>query len=118
DHNLTAAPASQPIWPWLTLAAVLLLPLDVAARRLQLTRRDWMRVWKRVTSNEQRATNEEKTQPERPPGMAQLLHAKEQRVTRRPSAGAGALRTDEQETPVESVPDMGESPPVDIPATI
>ena len=38
--NLVAAPASQPIWPWLTLAAALLLPLARPARRPQLTRRD------------------------------------------------------------------------------
>ena len=43
-HDLAAAPAAQPIWPWLTLAAALLLPLDVAVRRLALTRRDWERI--------------------------------------------------------------------------
>ncbi|HET7090441.1 MAG TPA: hypothetical protein VFL17_17530, partial [Anaerolineae bacterium] len=42
-----ARPASrvQPIWPTLLLAAALLFPLDVAARRLRLTRGDAQRVW-------------------------------------------------------------------------
>ncbi len=42
-HNLSAEPARQPIWPWLLLTAVLLLPVDVALRRLVLTRDDWRR---------------------------------------------------------------------------
>src|SRR5690606_4336638 len=79
DHNLEAAPALQPVWPWLTLAAVLLLPLDVAARRLQLTRRDWARAWKRITNYELRIRNEEE-RAERAEGMAQLLRAKEKRA--------------------------------------
>ena len=73
DHNLDAAPAGQPIWPWLTLAAALLLPLDIAARRLQLTRRDWGRVWSRLTADRPRPT----AAPERAEGMSALLEAKE-----------------------------------------
>jgi len=72
DHNLDAAPAGQPIWPWLTLAAALLLPLDIAARRLQLTRRDWGRVWSRLTADRPRPT----AAPERAEGMSALLEAK------------------------------------------
>ncbi len=77
DHNLDAAPAAQPIWPWLTLAAALLLPFDVAARRLALTRRDVARAWGRVTSDERRATSGEKREPERSEEMERLLGAKE-----------------------------------------
>ncbi|WP_374686406.1 FixH family protein, partial [Promineifilum sp.] len=75
ERNLNAAPAAQPIWPWLTLAAALLLPLDVAARRLTLTRRDWARAWRRIRNYELGIRNEEG--PERAEGMAQLLRAKE-----------------------------------------
>jgi hypothetical protein len=78
EHNLDAAPASQPIWPWLTLAAVLLLPLDVAARRLTLTRRDWARAWEKIRNYELGIRNEGETvEAERAEGMAQLLRAKE-----------------------------------------
>ncbi|MCP4360157.1 MAG: VWA domain-containing protein [Chloroflexi bacterium] len=44
-HNLPTEPIAQPIWPWLVLAAVLLLPLDIAVRRLIITRRDWERAY-------------------------------------------------------------------------
>lgn len=45
NHNLTTQPVSQPIWPWLALIAVLLLPLDIALRRLVITRRDMERAY-------------------------------------------------------------------------
>jgi hypothetical protein len=44
-HDLPTDRATRPIWPWLTLLAVLLLPLDIAVRRLVLTRRDMERAW-------------------------------------------------------------------------
>ncbi len=44
-HDLKAARASRPIWPWLIALAAILLPFDVAARRLILTRQDGERIW-------------------------------------------------------------------------
>ena len=44
DHNLDARTASVPIWPWLLLMAMLLLPLDIAVRRLLVTRTDIQRL--------------------------------------------------------------------------
>ena len=76
-HDIEAAPAAQPIWPWLTLAAALLLPLDVAVRRLALTRRDW----ERIRNYELGIRNkEEKGQGlgARDERMEQLLRAKEE----------------------------------------
>lgn len=43
-HDLTASRASRPIWPWLMALATILLPFDVAARRLILTRHDFLRL--------------------------------------------------------------------------
>jgi hypothetical protein len=43
-HNLDARSASVPIWPWLLLAAVLLLPVDIAVRRLLVTQSDLRRL--------------------------------------------------------------------------
>lgn len=43
-HNLTAQAATIPLWPWLTLLALLLLPLDIALRRLIITRTDIQRL--------------------------------------------------------------------------
>jgi len=45
EHNLVSESVSRPIWPWLILAAVLLLPFDIAVRRLVITKRDWQRAW-------------------------------------------------------------------------
>jgi len=39
-HNLDQQQAAEPLWPYLLLAAALLLPVDVAVRRLVITRRD------------------------------------------------------------------------------
>ena len=44
NHDLKASRASRPIWPWLIALAAILLPFDVAARRLILTRQDFARV--------------------------------------------------------------------------
>ncbi len=43
-HDLKASRASRPLWPWLIALAAILLPFDVAARRLILTRQDFARV--------------------------------------------------------------------------
>ncbi len=47
SHNLKATRASQPIAPWLLLIAALLLPFDIAVRRLIITKHDvgLMREW-------------------------------------------------------------------------
>ena len=88
-HNLSAAPAARPIWPWLALAATLLLPLDVAARRLTVTRGDWASLWRRIRNYELGIRNEEqRAEPARAEGMAQLLRAKE-RAGGQGSRGAG-----------------------------
>jgi uncharacterized membrane protein len=43
-HNLTSQAALNPIWQYLLLAALLLLPFDIAIRRLLITRSDLARV--------------------------------------------------------------------------
>jgi hypothetical protein len=44
-HDLPTDRATRPIWPWLTLLAVVLLPIDIAIRRLVITRRDMERAY-------------------------------------------------------------------------
>lgn len=39
-HNLRVENAAQPVWDWLLLFATILLPFDIAVRRLVLTRSD------------------------------------------------------------------------------
>jgi hypothetical protein len=88
EHNLTAEPARQPIWPWLLLAAVVLLPVDVALRRLVLTREDWRRAWAalggRVLGWTERRPAASGGRPE-PEQMARLFAAKERVAERRPA---------------------------------
>jgi Mg-chelatase subunit ChlD len=43
-HDRPASRASRPVWPWLVALAALLLPFDVASRRLILTRHDFLRL--------------------------------------------------------------------------
>jgi len=44
SHDLTASRAARPIWPWLLLLSALLFPLDIAVRRLIITRQDVIRI--------------------------------------------------------------------------
>ncbi len=91
-HDLAAAPAAQPIWPWLTLAAALLLPLDVAARRLTFTKRDWAQAWAKVTADRRRPT----ATPERTETMAQMLRAKEEATVGRVGNPPAPVTNDER----------------------
>ncbi len=90
SHNLSAQATTQPIWPWLLLAAVLLLPIDIGLRRLVITRADWRRAWA-ATFGRWQSTSE--LESERPQQMSQLFAAKER-------AGQGKQPTAE---PVELV---------------
>ena len=77
-HNLESEPTTQPIWPWLLLAAVLLLPLDIALRRLAITRRDWQRAWAASFGRFQRqpVRREERTEQ-----VSRLFQAKQRAKT-------------------------------------
>ncbi|MCA9936003.1 MAG: VWA domain-containing protein [Ardenticatenaceae bacterium] len=74
DHSLPSQAATRPIWPWLTLLAVALLPLDIATRRLVITRRDWQRAWAATFGRWQRqpVVAAERSEP-----MSRLFAAKE-----------------------------------------
>lgn len=49
-HNLNQEQASEPIWQYFVLAALLLLPLDVGIRRLIVTWRDLVKAWAALTA--------------------------------------------------------------------
>ncbi len=68
-HTLQAAPSYTPVAPWLLLLAALLLPLDIAVRRLLITRSDLAR-W-RAALTRQRAAGETSER------MSTLLEAKQ-----------------------------------------
>ena len=74
DRGLSATKARQPIWPWLVGLAVLLLPLDIAVRRLVVTRRDLLGVWDNFFSRWQ---SSEQPVARREGRFARLFEAKE-----------------------------------------
>ena len=86
DHNLASEAAARPIWPWLTLLAAALLPVDIAVRRLVVSRRDLERAWAATFGRWQ-------PQPQRPAArteqVSRLFEAKQR---------AGTGRTDEART--------------------
>lgn len=80
-HDLSASRASRPIWPWLLTLAALLFPFDIAARRLILTRQDWVKFMARLGFRRQVKVQQE----ERSERMDALLQAK-RRVQQEPPA--------------------------------
>ncbi|MGJ3239322.1 MAG: VWA domain-containing protein [Anaerolineae bacterium] len=54
----TPRTATTAIWHWLLIAAMVLLPLDIAARRIIVTRRDWqrLRTWLSGGDGDEQAT--------------------------------------------------------------
>ena len=82
-HDIEASAFATPIWPWLLLLAIALVPIDVGVRRVALTRGDMRRAgaWIR------RRVGVERGAPEVVPGLTELRAAKE-RSERRAERGA------------------------------
>ncbi|MCA9971018.1 MAG: VWA domain-containing protein [Anaerolineales bacterium] len=103
-HDLRGEATTRPIWPWLALTAVLLLPLDIAVRRLVITRHDWERAWAATFGRW-------RPQPERPAEqveqVARLFQAKERAGVKRPSEQdlpAATVVMEERGTKIEERP--------------
>jgi hypothetical protein len=75
-HNLNATRASRPIWQWLMLVAALLLPFDIASRRLIITKQDMLKLREWMLS---RIRLRRRASPvvEQSPQMQALLKAKD-----------------------------------------
>ncbi len=101
----SAIPASQaqPLWPVLLTMAALLFPVDVAVRRLRLSRRDWARfqAWVRARSGQQ-------VQPAglREPEVLGDLFAARERARKREARpiGEAAVKPEAPVTPREVKP--------------
>jgi uncharacterized membrane protein len=72
-HDLPGVATVRPIWQWLLLAAVVLLPADIAVRRLSLTRLDLARAWNRLVRPERSEAAPAQT---RSAQVSQLFEAK------------------------------------------
>jgi uncharacterized membrane protein len=105
-RDLRGQPVSRPIWGWLLITAVLLLPVDVALRRLAISRQDWRRL--------QAATIgriwPQQALPERPAQVSRLFAAKER--AQRPAAAEQPIPGDRPTTtPSEEPPPTSKAPP-------
>ena len=119
DHNLASEAAARPIWPWLTLLAIALLPVDIAVRRLVITRRDLDRAWAATAGRWQ-------PQPRRPAArteqVSRLFQAKQRAGTGRADAAKtettpapSVLRQDAVQTAASGPPAEELQPPVEKP---
>ena len=101
-HDIDASAFPTPIWPWLLLLAIVLVPLDVGVRRVALTRGDFRRARAWVA----RRVGFAARQPEAMPGLAELRAAKERgdrradRAAPRAVAGEGAPAVVAPDAPV------------------
>ena len=102
-HNLQAtSAASYPLWPWLLLLAAILLPLDVASRRLILTRQDWSRFGEALKT---RLTRKPAAPVAQSAQMNSLLQAKERvREGRKPVPPTIINTPPAAKTPAQSQP--------------
>ncbi|RPI34368.1 MAG: hypothetical protein EHM70_03070, partial [Chloroflexota bacterium] len=80
-HDLPARQASRPVWPWLLALAAILLPLDIAARRLTVTAQDLRRgvekLAGRLSGRLRKGAAEPTLRPARTQRMDALFQAKE-----------------------------------------
>ncbi|MDP9271149.1 MAG: VWA domain-containing protein [Chloroflexota bacterium] len=89
-HDIRADAFPTPIWPWLLVLAILLVPIDVGVRRVALSRADL----RRARAWTARRLGLGGPQPEATPGLADLLAAKsrsERRADRRVVQDEGSV---------------------------
>ena len=92
EHNLPNEATTRPIWPILLIIATILLPFDVAIRRVVISQRDWERIRAATIG---RFARQESTAAPRTEGMSSLLRAKERATENTPqdTGLAGRLRS-------------------------
>ncbi|HVN52854.1 MAG TPA: VWA domain-containing protein [Anaerolineaceae bacterium] len=106
DHNLPAAQANHPAWPWLLGLAALLLPLDIAVRRLLLSPRELLSIPGVILRRLRRPKTAAGERP-RTERLEALFQAKQRaaRVEDRPGEQPGAqVFVPGDEKPVQAVP--------------
>jgi len=97
-HTLPTPNATRPVWQWLLALAALLLPFDVAVRRLAISRADVQRGWMRLVNVLRLGRGVPHRAPERSRRMDALLRAK------------GRVRGDTSDTPAPMTPAVTDSP--------
>lgn len=97
-HDIAASAFPTPIWPWLLILAILLVPLDIGVRRVALTRGDLRRARGWVAARLGRGERA----VEAVPGLAELRAATERRrgvADRGPRRAAPSERSAELPSP-------------------
>ena len=100
EHNLENEATTRPIWPFLLILATILLPIDVAVRRVVISARDWEK-FRAATVG--RFSRQEVAPSPRTEEMSGLFRAKQRaRQDQKQDSGlAGRLRTLREDRPNE-----------------
>jgi uncharacterized membrane protein len=109
-HDIEGQAAARPIWPWLLVVAAVLLPFDIAVRRLALTRKDLDLAWAATLGRWRPKREVTRTQP-RP--VARLFEAKERarEQARTPVRASDPVSQEASpETEVQPLRSSGEEP--------
>lgn len=103
NHDLIARRVTSPLWPFLLTLAVLLLPFDIAIRRLVISRYDLGRAYTRLVEIA-KGVSRPKPEPVRVEAMSRLQQAKQR-------AGVSGVGADPRVGPEARVgPEPGQSP--------
>ena len=112
NHDLPVPrAAARPIWPALLLLAALLLPFDIAVRRLVVTRYEWQRAWLKVRERLTPAARAaDAADPARSQQLNSLLRAKD-RAGVPPKTPAGEQPAAPLPPPIVTRPAAEQRPP-------
>ncbi len=109
DHDLPSQRMANPIWPELLLLAVLLLPLDIAIRRLVFSRCDMQRGLDRILTAV-RLVSQPEVEPQQTERLSRLQAAK-RRAGAAESEAEGPILIDEEIEAEEQATDKPRSQP-------
>jgi hypothetical protein len=97
-HDITAAAFPTPIWPWLLLLAMILVPIDVGVRRVALTHGDFTKARGWVA----RRLGLARPAPEVVPGLAELRAARGRSQRRADRSGRREAEPSPAQAPSEA----------------
>jgi uncharacterized membrane protein len=104
-HDLKSTRGSRPIWPWLLLLAALLLPFDIAVRRLIITKQDIAKIREWITTRVKiEQTTDTPVQAD--PRMQALRKAKERTVRESVQVEPTVMIEREETPPVSPAPEV------------
>lgn len=118
-HTLAVGRQTRPIWPGLLLLAALLLPVDIALRRLRVGRREWQQTQAWLQRHWPYRRVSPALQPDLPPAspVVQAFRQAQQRTRRQPEeTGQGTAQNAppvvlEQPSPRVNIAPKSETPP-------